>query len=214
MDGSRIVFRETDTIKGVSIGVSSSTGSPPYLVKAIVSRDTEGQQVQTPFIATPSLFRLESDSTSQIRIMKSPGVLPRDRESLFYLRTVAMPAGDTLHRSDAPAVAGSLQVATGQVIKLFWRPEGLSIPQPRAMKMLQFSITAQGLKATNPTPYYITLSQLNVNGKPIKLNVTQGGNMLAPHGSVVWSGSTQKGPVAWTAVNDYGGTETFHGTVN
>ncbi|MCP6514158.1 fimbria/pilus periplasmic chaperone, partial [Klebsiella pneumoniae] len=49
----------------------------------------EGNNVQTPFITTPSLFRLEPGSTNQVLVVKKPGAdgLAKDRESLFYFRS-------------------------------------------------------------------------------------------------------------------------------
>ncbi|MEI4920348.1 fimbria/pilus periplasmic chaperone, partial [Klebsiella pneumoniae] len=93
---------------------------------------------------------------------KKPGAdgLATDRESLFYFRSVAMPAGEKQSASPSSVVGGSLQVSTATVVKLFYRPGGLALPQQQAMGMLQFSSTGQGLRVTNPTPYYITLADL------------------------------------------------------
>ncbi|WP_159175192.1 molecular chaperone, partial [Klebsiella pneumoniae] len=104
-------------------------------VRAQVSRDIEGNNVQTPFITTPSLFRLEPGSTNQVLVVKKPGAdgLATDRESLFYFRSVAMPAGEKQSASPSSVVGGSLQVSTATVVKLFYRPGGLALPQQQAM---------------------------------------------------------------------------------
>ncbi|CNI73477.1 fimbrial biogenesis chaperone [Yersinia intermedia] len=213
-DATRIIFQASEVARGESIGLTSSaTSLSPYLVKTQVTRDVQGQAVQVPFVTTPSLFRLEPGTTNQVRIMKTPGDLPHDRESLFYFRAVAMPAGLADSASPSPAVTGALQVATATVIKLFYRPVGLAIPQAQAMGQLQFAASKQGLKVTNPTPYYITLNSLRVNSTPVRLRVEDYSSMIAPYSSAWYRGAPQQGTVAWTTINDYGGTEVFHGTV-
>ncbi|MFC0226306.1 fimbrial biogenesis chaperone [Serratia aquatilis] len=213
-DATRIIFQASDVPRGKSIGLTSSaTSLSPYLVKTQVTRDMRGQPAQVPFVTTPSLFRLEPGTTNQIRLMKTPDDLPRDRESLFYFRAVAMPAGPADALSSRPAVSGALQVATATVIKLFYRPEGLAMQQPEAMGKLLFSADKQGLKVTNPTPYYITLHSLRVGNTPVKLRVDDNSSMIAPYASTGYHHAPRAGAVEWTAINDYGGTEVFHGSV-
>ncbi len=216
IDSSRIIFQNSDDALGRNVGVTSTVSSvTPYLVKTQITRDIEGNNAQTPFLTTPSLFRLEPGSTNQVLVLKKtwPG-LPQDRESLFYFRTIAMPAGEKQTTSRSAVVGGTLQVSTATVVKLFYRPDGLSLPQQKAMGMLQFSAAKQGLTVTNPTPYYITLSSLNVAGIPVSLSAAKGNTMIAPFGRQSYSHAPHQGRVEWKAINDYGGSEVFHGSVN
>lgn len=213
-DATRIIFLASDAARGKSIGLTSSAASPsPYLVKTQVTRDMQGQAALVSFVTTPSLFRLEPDSTHQVLLMKPPGDLPQNRESLFYFRAVAMPAGPDGTFSPNSAVSGSLRVAAATVIKLFYRPDGLTMPQWQAMGKLQFSAGRQGLKVTNPTPYYITLNSLRVNNTPVTLRVEDGSSMISPYASTHYRVAPHQGAVVWEAINDYGATEVFHGTV-
>lgn len=213
-DTTRIIFQDHNVARGKSVGLTSSVASPsPYLVKAQMTRDSLGEDNQVPFVTTPSLFRLEPGSTSQVLIKKMPAELPKNRESLFYFRAVAMPAGQAGSLSSPPAVAGSLQVATATVLKFFYRPASLAIPHSQAMSKLQFSADSQGLKVTNPTPYYITLSSLRVGATQLKLRMVEGSSMIAPYTSAIYPGVRGEGAVEWRAINDYGGTEIFHGKV-
>ncbi len=110
IDSSRIIFQSSDDARGRSVGVTSSVSSvAPYLVRAQFSRDIEGNNVQTPFITTPSLFRLEPRAVqNQVLVVKKPGAdgLAKDRESLFYFRSVAMPAGEKQSASPSSVVGG------------------------------------------------------------------------------------------------------------
>lgn len=211
LDNTRLVFPEQSGTKGQTIGVTSSTRSTePYLVKAQVLANVQGTNTQTPFSVTPSLFRLEIGATNQIRVLKTETkALPNDRESLFFLRVMALPA-----QQKGTVIAGSsVIVSTGNVIKLFYRPAGFSISQPRAMASLQFSRQGNALKVTNPSPYFITLSSLKVGDKSIDINVTQKKSMIAPFDSLTYQNVTATGKVTWRAINDYGGVELFHGDI-
>ncbi|WP_447880108.1 fimbrial biogenesis chaperone [Serratia fonticola] len=216
IDSTRVIFEASDHGRGQSVGVSSTDSSTsPYLIKAQVTRDIEGKHAQTPFVTTPSLFRLEPGSTHQVLIVKKTGEneLPLDRESVFYFRSVAMPAGKKQAAIPSPVLGGSIQVATAMVVKLFYRPSGLPFPHQQAMGMLEFSGASQGLKVTNPTPYYITLSSLRVGREQVSFSAATGNTLIAPFGSQVYPRAPHQGKVEWKAINDYGGTEVFYGSV-
>lgn len=197
-----------------SIGLQSTASSTrPYLVKSQVSRDIEGKDTQVPFVVSPVLFRLDPGNTNQVRVMKKGGSLPSDKESLFYLRVAALPASPSTSQTEFAAPEGALNVATGNIIKLFYRPERLPVTQKEAMGQLKFTAASNRLKVTNPTPYYITLSNLTVNGKPVNIRKTREQNMIAPYGSTLFADAPVTGNVLWQAINDYGGRENFHGSV-
>ncbi|HHR6446145.1 TPA: fimbrial biogenesis chaperone, partial [Providencia alcalifaciens] len=119
IDTTRIIFSESDNTTGKSVGISSSSQSlTPYLVKAQILRTPYGDNGETPFVVTPSLFRLESGSTNQVRIMKKNVALPQDKESVFYFRTVAMPTSEKGLNAPQNNIDGAVQVSTGNIIKL------------------------------------------------------------------------------------------------
>ncbi|CAI1241728.1 fimbrial biogenesis chaperone [Serratia fonticola] len=213
LDSSRLVFSASDMGNGLSIGVSSSAqSSTPYLVKAQVLRDVRGHQTDTPFSVTPSLFRLEPGSTNQLRILKTGNqALAKDKESLFYLRVIALPAGQGSELSPKTEVGGALTVSTGSVIKLFYRPMGLSRTQQQAMAGLQFTQQGNTLHVANPSPYYVTLTSLTVGGKAVAVSARQQNTMIAPFSQMTYPSPGTAGNVSWQAISDFGGTEKFNG---
>lgn len=214
IDTTRIIFSESDNATGKSVGITSSNQSlTPYLVKAQMLRDPYGEQGETPFVVTPSLFRLEKGSTNQVRIMKKNVVLPQDKESVFYFRTVAMPTSEKGLNTPQNNIDGAVQVSTGNIIKLFYRPNQLGMTQPQAMKSLKFSSVTNGVQVSNPSPYYITLDSVKIANKPVPLSVTKGNNMIAPFSSITYSHVQQQGAVEWKAINDYGGKDEFHAQI-
>ncbi|PVZ87877.1 molecular chaperone [Serratia sp. S1B] len=212
LTATRLIVPETSG--GNSIGVRSDNSSTkPFLIRAQVFRDIEGRDAQVPFAISPVLFRLEPGGHHQLRVTKKGGALPQDKESLFYLRVAALPATSAPSQAENPVHEGALTVATGNIIKLFYRPSGLSVTQKTAMGQLQFTAAGNQLKVTNPTPYYITLGSLKVNGKPVNIRTTREQNMIAPHGYQRYANAPTAGNVQWSAINDHGGREEFNGSI-
>lgn len=209
---SRIVFNADE--KSKSVDISNRSQNQPYLINVVISQDIAGKSVDTPFIATPALFRIEPGTTNKVRVVKKSDSLPNDRESLFYFSTMAISTGKVGSQHNPATVGGSLQVATGNTLKLFYRPANFAITQKEAMGKLQFTQDGKGTKVSNPTPYYISLSKLIIDGKAVKLDVIKGSSMIAPFGSYIYPVNAPRGKVEWKAINDFGGTENFHGAIN
>lgn len=215
IDNTRIIFSDTNIKNGQLIGVTSSIQSlTPYIVKAQVLGDIRGDLINTPFSVNPSLFRLEPGTTNQLRILKTGNqTLPQDRESIFYFRTIASPAGKKDNTTEENNLAGAITVSTGTVIKLFYRPSKLPMSQQQAMSTLQFNQLNNVLKITNPSPYYVTLKSLKVGDKSIYLDVEKQNDLLAPYGEMIYHEVNNNKKVTWEAINDYGEVETFHETI-
>lgn len=212
LDTTRIIF-DADNQRGVRVGVGSSKLSKtPYLIKAQVA-DTP--LVTTPsafFITSPSLFRVDPDNVQSVLIMKKEGVLPQDRESVFYFRAIATATSKPLVDAPTNSVGTDVQVSSMSVIKLFYRPK-LAIKSVDSWGKLEFHATAQGIKIRNPTPHHVTLTKASVNNADLDLTANKNSPMLAPFSEQVYPTASQQGRVTWTVINDYGGQEVFNGHV-
>lgn len=215
LDSTRLIFSASDLANGLLIGVSSSVQSPsPYLVKAQVLGDARGDKTDTPFSVTPSLFRLEPSGSNQLRILKTGNqALAKDKESLFYLRVIALPAGHGSELSAKTEVGGAVTVSTGSVIKLFYPPAGLSQTQQQAMAALKFTLQGNSLRVANSSPYYVTLTSLTVGGKAAAVSVRKQNTMIAPFSHMKYFSPSTVGNVSWKAINDFGGVEKFNGKI-
>ncbi len=209
---SRIIFPSAENSQSVEI--NNRSPNQPYLINVGISESLSTKSSDGPFIATPALFRIEPGASNKVRILKKPNALPRDRESIFYFSVLAIPASKSGKVNDNNDLGGSLQVATGNTIKLFYRPNDLSMTQQEAMGKLQFFRQGNNVRVSNPTPYFISLNQLVIDGKKIKLDVVKGTSMVAPFATNVYPVIVGTGTATWKAINDYGGEETFHATVN
>ena len=209
---SRIIFNADESSKSVDINNTST--AQPYLIKIDISSDISGKAVGTPFVVTPALARIEPGTTNKVRILKASGSLPNDRESVFYFNSMAIPTSKVGNAQSSTSLDGALQIATGNTVKLFYRPGNLGMTQKEAMGKLQFTSDGKGTKVSNPTPYYISISKLIIAGTSVKLDVMNGSSMIAPFGSHVYSVNAARGNVVWNAINDFGAMERFDGAIN
>ena len=61
----------------------------------------------------------------------------------------------------------TLQLALQNKIKLFYRPENLPVQPGKARNMLRFKYEGKQLKVINPSPYYLTLTGIKVQGSKL-----------------------------------------------
>ncbi|WP_422528272.1 molecular chaperone [Serratia fonticola] len=192
--GTRIIYQGDKKESSISI---RNPDSKPYLIQSWIEPEGKNaQQTSTiPFIVTPPLFRLNADASNALRIVKS-GNTPEDKESVYWLNIKAIPTSD-------PNVKNELHISVNSRIKIFYRPGGLSDQDAAvAYKAITFKRAGDKLVAKNPTPYFISIGELKVNGIEI---ATPG--MIAPMSEASWALPSKSSAlnVTWSAINDYGG---------
>lgn len=217
--GTRVVFPAEQGETTVRL---SNEGANPALVEAWIDTGNPSStpdSVSTPFLITPPLFRMEPHKDQSLRILFTQGSqpLPTDRESLFWLNVLEIPPKPT---GSQFAGRNYLQFAIRSRLKLFYRPANLPGNAAEAWTKLTFKAgTGPGaaLKVHNPTPYYVTISNLSLGADSTPAPENNG--MVAPFGDL---GLMLKGPtkvpaagtpVVFITVNDFGAAETHKGTV-
>ncbi|WP_422527511.1 molecular chaperone [Serratia fonticola] len=204
---TRVVFNAEATSATVNLRNHSNH---PWLTRVQVLATPDGAQA-APFMITPPLFRVEPNSQSAVRILrKGTEALPTERESVFYLSFLAIPASRKLGAETSSAVSAQVTVGVDTVIKLFYRPAGLVLTPQAATKQLTVHRQDNGVKISNPTPYYQTLATFNLDGKPVAIRET--GSMIAPFGSRFYTSNGQPRQATWSVLNDYGGTSPVYQT--
>lgn len=195
--GTRVIYGSQK--KEVSLSIHNSDSSP-FLIQSWLDDNkinlTGNNSV--PFIVTPPLFRLNSDATNSLRIVKTAN-LPNDRESVYWLNIKSIPTSN-------PDAENELNISVNNRIKLFYRPGNLNANDASiAYKKLTFTRSGNTIYAHNPTAYYVSLSELSVNGVKI-----YNPGMIDPHGKTSWvlpdKNTSTFNNVNWSAINDYGGT--------
>lgn len=197
---TRIIIEEATNSASIS---ARNDDDKSYLVASFI---TQHLNSKTPsdglFVITPSIFKLAPKQRNIIKIKAITNKFPKDRESMYYFHSRNVPE---LNENDG------VKVGLENVIKIFYRPANLSMPQEDAFKNVKIKSTANGIKLVNDSPYYVNLAGLFVNSKSIKLNKQN--NVLAPFSEVSYPNQMKNGAVKWAVINDLGGYNEYHGTV-
>lgn len=199
----------------------SNTGDQPALVEAWIDRGdahSTPDKVDTPFLITPPLFRMEAHKDQTLRIIATQPSLPEDRESLFWLNVLEIPPKPT---GEEMAGQNLLQFAIRSRLKLFYRPANLPGDALNAASQITWKAvpvaSGYALEIHNPTPYHITIQQaaLNVGGKSY---ATEAG-MVDPLGKLrlplkdLTTSPDVGTAVAYEVINDYGATTPLKGSI-
>lgn len=200
--GTRVIYPSTEkevTVKLNNVGVS------PVLVQSWIDSgdvNAKPENISVPFILTPPINRVEQGKGQTLRINYTGASLPADKESVFWLNVLEIPA-----KAKGQSSENLLQMAFRSRIKLFFRPAGLAGNPNDGLKNLIWQSTAAGVKASNPTPYFVSLLKLEtrVTGKQGQAE----GQMIAPFSSMDFrlsglSAIPAGSKITFSAVNDYG----------
>lgn len=203
LGATRVVY--SGDAKEASLTVDNHSSKQYFLVQSWVD-DKDGNK-KVPFSITPPLFRLNANKENMLRIMKTDGQLPNDRESVYWINVKAIPPAPEAGESQ-----NVLQLAIKTRIKLFYRPADLPGKVEESPKALQWSVQGGELIAKNPTAYSVTLDSVTLSGSEIK-NV----NLVMPKSEAHFKlpGGLKGKQVVFTTINDYGGvTPAITATVN
>lgn len=145
-----------------------NSGNMPALVQSWIDENdptVAADEARTPFLITPPIVRIDAQRDQSLRVLyvEDPNnPLPTDRESVFRLNVLEVPA----KARDVPSDANVLRFAFRSRLKLFYRPAGLPGTANAAGEQLVWHAShANGtpiLVARNPTPYHVTVSKLEI----------------------------------------------------
>lgn len=216
--GTRVVLPAKDGEVTLRLTNDNTT---PALVQAWIDRGdakSTPESVDTPFLVTPPMFRMEPQRDQNLRILYTREPLPADRESVFWLNVLEVPPKP----ADLEAAGKNyLQLAMRSRLKLFFRPDGLAGDPLTAAGRLTFRAVAgsEGIEllVNNPTPYHVTINEiaLDVGGK----SYAAATGMVAPLSELrLRVADLARAPAAGTAVrykaiNDYGAPAGFNGAL-
>lgn len=209
LGGTRLVFDGSKD--AASMTVTNSSAADVWLMRFWVSPygeksdDTDTKtKAAVPFAVTPPLYRLDPKNAVQLRVNKLVDTLPADRESVFYLNNLAIPPkkGEKIYQK---AVQSGLQFAVNTRIKLFYRPAAINDANAVKAAPEKLTVTPAGktIVVKNPTPWFVTMSQLAVNGKALQ---TDKDTMVAPFGELSLPVMVTHGTFSYSTVDDRGMT--------
>lgn len=192
VEGTRVIYDSSK--KEASIGVKNPEKTAPFLIQSWIEEYPQATAAKVPFIMTPPLFRLDAGKENIIRIMRTGGNLPEDRESVFWLNIKSIPASEASDKN-------KLSISVKTKIKLIYRPAALKEDALDAYKKLVFNRSGDHLKISNLTPYYVSFGTIKVGGVEIKEP-----GMIAPKSMMNLPLNGAKGnALTYTTINDFGG---------
>ncbi|GAB3042051.1 type 1 fimbria chaperone FimC [Acinetobacter apis] len=147
--------------KQASMPVVNSTPDRRFLINSWVE-DSSSKKINT-VVVTPPMFVSEAKSESSLRIINTDQNLAKDRETLYYLNVQAIPSVSKaeLEKSNV------LQLAILSRIKMMLRPPNLTIRIEDAPNLLTASANNKKIVVKNPSPYFMTIANITVDGKKI-----------------------------------------------
>ena len=190
--GTRVVYPENK--KESSIGIANPDNLD-YLVQSWVETEDNARE-KAPFLITPPLFRLDAKQDNVLRIIRTGGNLPADRESLFWLNIKSVPSSARNENTN------TLQIAIKTRIKLIYRPARITGKPEDVTAQLSWHTQGNQLIVENPTPFYMNFQEIKLDGKKVG-EVTYAKPKAETHFSV--PGNITARSVSWKIINDYGG---------
>lgn len=166
----------------------SSNAAVAFLGTTVTSNDDT-------FVITPPLFSMQGKKENTLRIINATNhQLPGDRESLFWVNVKAIPAMEKDQKNE-----NTLQLAIISRIKMFYRPTHLAMAPEEAPAMLRFRRSGSILTLINPTPYFITVTNMKAGNSNLP------NTMVPPKGEVsVDIPHAVTGDISFQTINDYG----------
>jgi len=206
ISGTRIIFPADQ--KEVSVRTNNK-GTDPALVQVWADdgkTNANINNVKIPFIVTPPVYRVEPGKGQSVRVIYNGMALPQDRESVFWFNMLEIPPvkKDNVDKS-------KLELAFRTRIKIFYRPVALQSNSVQQNDKLQFALVndaqkGQGIKITNPTPYYFSFESGEATANGIKVPLQT--DMLSPNSTLVLYGEKKTSGITamkYKVLNDYGG---------
>ena len=180
--------------KQVQLAVTNNDDNSTWLIQSWVENadgQRDGRFVITLLRCLPCRVKRE-----HLRIIDATNnQLPQDRESLFWMNVKAIPSMDKSKLSDNTPAAGDYQPHQASTTVR----GKLALPPDQAAEKLTFSRSGSSLTLTNPTPYYLTVTELNA-GTRILENA-----LVPPMGKTSVKLPADAGnTITYRTINDYG----------
>ncbi len=188
-------------------------GANPVLIQSWLESNTPGDKGELPFAITPALARMQVNGQQLLRVLYAGGAnaMPLDRESVLWVNVQEIP-----QQAEAE---NTLQIAIRQRIKMFFRPTGLPGSAAEAPSALRWSIDSadgkQVLKVQNPTAFHVSTTGIDMGSDADKQRISEA-VMIAPGESKTFalkSGTVPASSVSFTAINDYGGSQSYQSPI-
>ncbi|EKN3945525.1 fimbria/pilus periplasmic chaperone [Yersinia enterocolitica] len=202
------------SVKGISLSMVNPQDYPILVQTQIKDEDKHSS---APFVVTPPLFRLDAGMQGRVRVIRTGGNFPQDRESLQWLCLTGVPPkegdiwdnGHHDNKKETQDVNLDVRLSISTCMKLLVRPDQLKQKPEDVAGELIWQRNGKQLQVNNPTPFYISFKSINLGGKNINLSSAGENTYVAPFGerSYALPMDMAGSPVElnWKIINDLGG---------
>ncbi|EPT7718394.1 fimbria/pilus periplasmic chaperone [Escherichia coli] len=197
LGATRVIYNPD--LSGETLTVINDQNYPMLVQSDVLAED---QKTLAPFVVTPPLFRLDGLQSSRLRIVRTGGKFPSDRESLQWICVKGIPPKEDSRWADGQSKTSLLaQLSVSSCIKLFVRPSVVKGRPEDLAGNVKWQKVGDKLKGINPTPFYINFSELKVGEKNVGEH-----HYIEPFSSYEYPFPPVKDTkVKWRVVTDYGG---------
>ncbi|MGM7880682.1 fimbria/pilus periplasmic chaperone [Yersinia enterocolitica] len=211
VDETRAIY-PLSSVKGISLSMINPQDYPILVQTQVKGED---KRSPAPFVVTPPLFRLDAGMQGRVRVIRTGGNFPQDRESLQWLCLTGVPPkeGDMWDNShhdknkETQDVNLDVRLSISTCMKLLIRPEQLKQKPEDVAGELTWQRNRKQLQVNNPTPFYISFKSINLGDKNI--NLFSENTYVAPFSEKSYAlpvGITgTPSEVNWQIINDLGG---------
>lgn len=205
--GTRVIYPSDEKVVTVQV---KNEGSTPAMMQTWLddgNADITPDQSEVPFVLTPPVSRVDANTGQSIQISYIGAQLPQDRESVFWLNVLDIPAKPKADQQEQVQQNSLLQIAIRSRIKLFYRPVQLSGKAVEAPSQLQWKQSGNVIDVHNPTAYFVNISSLKtVSTTNKQIELTPEGLMIAPfQQQSITLNDRSVSTLALETINDYGG---------
>ncbi|HAO2109794.1 TPA: molecular chaperone, partial [Escherichia coli] len=197
---TRVVFPSDRN--SVSLNVRNSSQKDIWLLKGWVT-DIDGNKTDK-FIITPPLYRLDPSNNFQLRINAiDKNGLSENVESIFYINVMAIPSESD--KNTGAGVNGSMSFSINSRIKLLYRPQEINNKKNVFDAYKKITVTQRDgfVIISNPSPYYITLDDTRIDGKPVQSSADD--FLLPPNGTISVRYTKKASHLDYKIIDDFGG---------
>ncbi|RBQ41318.1 fimbrial biogenesis chaperone [Escherichia coli] len=194
LDATRVIFDSNNSSSKIKVNNKSREH---WLLRSWISKYGTTDKIND-FIITPPLYRIDEDGSIQLKIDRLTANFPADRESVFHINVMAIPAIGKNNNERQ-----SIKFAINNRIKLFYRPHSINNEADVSTNFEKIKVekSKDGLVVHNLSPYYITMDDVKVNGKKV---TSVSDFMVAPFSTLLIPEKNVR-KLSYTTINDYGG---------
>lgn len=191
LETTRVIYSEKD--RNQSVVAFNTDKNTSYLAQSWI--ENEKGDISPDFIATPPLLKLRPQQKNTIQLTKNITLSP-EKETLYWLNVKFIAPTPV----DAENV---LKYSMTNRIKMIYRPTMVGkLSLEEEVKKVSWSIQNNQLILNNPSPFYINIAEISVNGHELKSK-----SYIAPNSTeklAIGFSAMPQSKIAIKYINDYG----------